>query len=80
MAASPPRVRACRWYELILIAALAVESFLEWFQRFRRFLPWVMRISGALLIVVGSLLLSGEFSRLAGWLQAFTPEALREQL
>ena len=63
-----------------LIAALAVESFLGWFQRFRRFLPWVMRISGALLIVVGGLLLSGEFSRLAGWLQALTPEALREQL
>jgi cytochrome c-type biogenesis protein len=63
-----------------LVAAVAVESFLGWFQRFRRFLPWVMRVSGVLLIVVGGLLLSGEFSRLAGWLQTLTPDALREQL
>jgi cytochrome c-type biogenesis protein len=63
-----------------LIAAFAVESFLGWFQRFRRFLPWVMRISGLLLVIVGVLLLSGEFSRLAGWLQSLTPDALRQQL
>jgi cytochrome c-type biogenesis protein len=63
-----------------LVAAVAVESFLEWFQRFRRFLPWVMRLSGVLLIFVGVLLLTGEFTRLAGWLQAWTPEFLREQL
>jgi cytochrome c-type biogenesis protein len=63
-----------------LIAAVAVESFLGWFQRFRRYMPWVMRVSGALLVFVGILLLSGEFTRLAGWLQGFTPEFLREQL
>jgi cytochrome c-type biogenesis protein len=63
-----------------LIAAAALESFLEWFQRFRRFLPWVMRVSGLLLIVVGVLLVSGEFTRLAGWLQGLTPDFLREQL
>jgi cytochrome c-type biogenesis protein len=63
-----------------LIAAVAVESFLAWFQRFRRFLPWVMRISGGLLILVGVLLVSGEFTRLAGWLQGLTPAFLREQL
>jgi cytochrome c-type biogenesis protein len=63
-----------------LIAAVAVESFLGWFQRFRRYLPWVMRVSGALLVFVGILLVSGEFTRLAGWLQGFTPEVLREKL
>jgi cytochrome c-type biogenesis protein len=63
-----------------LIAAVALESFLGWFQGFRRYLPWVMRVSGVLLIFVGLLLVSGEFTRLAGWLQGFTPEALREQL
>jgi cytochrome c-type biogenesis protein len=63
-----------------LIAAVALESFLEWFQRFRRYLPWVMRASGVLLIVVGLLLVTGEFTRLAGWLQSLTPEILREQL
>ena len=63
-----------------LIAAMALESFLEWFQRFRRFLPWVMRVSGVLLIVVGVLLVTGEFTRLAGWLQGLTPDFLRERL
>jgi cytochrome c-type biogenesis protein len=63
-----------------LIAAVAVESFLDWFQRFRRFLPWVMRVSGVILIVVGVLLVTGEFTRLAGWLQGLTPDFLREQL
>lgn len=63
-----------------LIAAVAMESFLAWFQRFRRFLPWVMRISGALLVLVGVLLVTGEFTRMAGWLQGLTPDFLREQL
>lgn len=63
-----------------LIAAVAVESFLDWFQRFRKFLPWVMRVSGILLVIVGVLLVSGEFTRLAGWLQGLTPDFLREQL
>ena len=63
-----------------LIAAVAVESFLDWFQGFRRYLPWVMRLSGLTLIVVGVLLVTGEFTRLAGWLQGLTPEFLREKL
>jgi cytochrome c-type biogenesis protein len=63
-----------------LIAAVAVESFLGWFQRFRPYLPWVMRLSGVLLIGVGILLVTGEFTRLAGWLQGLTPEFLREKL
>lgn len=63
-----------------LLAAVAIESFLDWFQRFRRFLPWVMRVSGVMLIVVGVLLVTGEFTRLAGWLQGLTPDFLREQL
>jgi cytochrome c-type biogenesis protein len=63
-----------------LIAAVAVESFLDWFQGFRRYLPWVMRLSGVILIVVGVLLVTGEFTRLAGWLQGLTPEFLREKL
>jgi cytochrome c-type biogenesis protein len=63
-----------------LIAAVAVESFLDWFQAFRRYLPWVMRLSGLILIVVGILLVTGEFTRLAGWLQGLTPEFLKERL
>jgi cytochrome c-type biogenesis protein len=63
-----------------LIAAWAVDGFLEWFQKFRRYLPWVMRASGALLVLVGVLLLTGQFTRLAGWLQGLTPDALLKQL
>lgn len=63
-----------------LIAAVALESFLGWFQRFRGYLPWVMRLSGALLVFVGLLMVTGQFTRLAGWLQQFTPEVLRRQL
>ncbi len=63
-----------------LIAAVALDAFLGWFQRFRRYLPWVMRVSGVLLIFVGILMVTGEFTRLAGWLQQFTPDVLREQI
>ncbi len=63
-----------------LLAAWAVEGFLEWFQKFRKYLPWVMRISGALLVFVGILLVSGQFTRLAGWLQGLTPAFLFERL
>lgn len=58
-------------------AAFAIESFLSWFQRFRRYLPWVQRASGLLLIFVGVLMVSGQFTRLAGWLQGLTPDFLR---
>jgi len=63
-----------------LLAAFAVETFLSWFQRFRRHLRWVQRVSGALLVFVGLLLATGQFTRLAGWLQGLTPDFLRKWL
>lgn len=63
-----------------LLAAWAVDRFLGWFQKFRPYLPWVMRASGVLLIVVGILLVTGQFTRLAGWLQGLTPAGLLERL
>jgi cytochrome c-type biogenesis protein len=63
-----------------IVAALAVESFLRWFQRFRPLLPWVMRITGGLLVLVGVLLMTGQFTRLAAWLQGLTPEILKSNL
>ena len=63
-----------------LVAAFAVESFLDWFQRFRRYMRWVQRVSGLLLIAVGLLLATGQFTRLAGWLQSLTPDFLRRWL
>jgi cytochrome c-type biogenesis protein len=63
-----------------LFAAFAVETFLSWFRRFRRHMRWVQRVSGVLLIAVGLLLATGQFTRLAGWLQSLTPAFLRSRL
>ena len=63
-----------------LIAAVLVERFVDWFKKFRRFIPFTTRIAGGILIVVGVLLMTGYFSILAGWLQSYTPAFLRERL
>jgi cytochrome c-type biogenesis protein len=63
-----------------LLTALALDRFLVWFQRFRPYLVWVERISGALLILLGVLLVTDRFTLLASWLQGLTPEFLRSRL
>jgi cytochrome c-type biogenesis protein len=63
-----------------LLAALAVDRFIGWFQRYRRFIPLVNRIAGIVLVVVGVLLVTGYFSLLATWLQQLTPEFLRSRI
>jgi cytochrome c-type biogenesis protein len=63
-----------------LVAALALDRFRSWFQRFRRWIPWVQRASGVLLIVVGILLVTGQFTRLAALLQDLTPAWLLERV
>lgn len=63
-----------------LLAALALDLFVGWFQRFRRHLGTIKIVSGALLVVVGLLMVTGQFTRLAGWLQGMTPDFLRERL
>ncbi len=47
--------------------ALAVDRALGWLDRFKRYLHWVEVASGALLIFVGVLLITGGFTRLAGY-------------
>jgi cytochrome c-type biogenesis protein len=63
-----------------LAAALAVERFIEWFKKFRRFVPLTTKIAGGILVVVGLLLATGYFSILANWLQGLTPEFLRSRI
>jgi cytochrome c-type biogenesis protein len=63
-----------------LLTALALDRFLAWFQRFRRWLVWVDRTAGVMLIVLGVLLLSDNFTLLAGYLQSLTPDFLRSRL
>jgi cytochrome c-type biogenesis protein len=63
-----------------LLAAVALDRFLVWFQRFRPYLAWVERIAGILLIILGLLLLTDRFTLLASWLQGLTPDFLRSRL
>lgn len=63
-----------------LLAAVLVQQFLGFFTRVKRQLVWISRISGALLIVVGLLMVTNYFTILASYLQAFTPEAIRSRI
>lgn len=63
-----------------LLSTVLIERFLTSFRRIRPMLPWINRISGALLILLGVLMLSGEFSRLAATMARWTPEWLVERL
>jgi len=63
-----------------ILAALAIDRFLSWFQRYRRFIPIVTRLSGAVLVAVGVLLAAGYFSWLAGQLSGLTPDFLKSKL
>lgn len=63
-----------------MLAALALEAFLRAFTRYRRFLPAIQKVAGALLIALGLLLVTGSFVLLAAWLNRFTPEFLVERL
>jgi cytochrome c-type biogenesis protein len=63
-----------------LVASLALDRFLQTFQRFRRWIPVVEKASGVLLIVLGVLLLTGRFTVLAAWLNRFTPAFILERI
>ncbi len=63
-----------------LVAALAVERFISWFQKYRQYMPLVTKVSGGILVFLGLLLLSGYFSLLASFLQGLTPDFLRERI
>jgi cytochrome c-type biogenesis protein len=63
-----------------LAAAFAVERFLKVFQRFKTYMGYVQRVAGAMMIAVGLLMVTNQFTRLATWLQALTPEFLRSRI
>lgn len=63
-----------------LLSALALERFLGFFQKFRHNLGKVNRIAGILLVVVGILMFTGWFERLAALLQPLTPDFLVERI
>jgi cytochrome c-type biogenesis protein len=63
-----------------LVAALALDWFLQVFKRFRRFIPIVEKASGVLLVFLGVLLLTGTFTILSGWLTKFTPGFILDRI
>ena len=63
-----------------LLAAAAVERFLATVTRIRPWLGRVSQVSGALLVVVGALMMLDMFTVMGTYLQSVTPGALRSQL
>jgi cytochrome c-type biogenesis protein len=63
-----------------LAAALLLDRFLGGVRKIGPWFPWISRLSGALLVAVGILMITGSFSILSGILQGWTPEVLRDRL
>jgi cytochrome c-type biogenesis protein len=63
-----------------LLSTVLIDAFLSGFKRFRPLLPWVNRISGALLLIVGFLMLTGSFTQMSAWMNGWTPEWLSRKL
>ena len=63
-----------------LVAAVAVERFLETVTRFRPHLARVSQVSGALLVIVGVMMMFDYFTVMATYLQTLTPESLKRRL
>lgn len=61
-------------------AALMLESFTRFSRGFRRFLPWVECMSGAILVAAGVMLLTGTYTALNGTLIRYTPDWLWSRL
>jgi cytochrome c-type biogenesis protein len=63
-----------------LLATVLLERFLTGFSAVRRWLPWINRISGVLLLVLGVLMLTGSFTWLSSVMARWTPEWLTGKL
>lgn len=62
------------------LSALALNRFLDYFDRFKRLLPVVSAIGGIFLVVVGSLLLTNYFTILSAYALRLTPQWLWQRL
>lgn len=63
-----------------LLASLGMGAFSRFSNRFRRFMPWVERVSGGILVVAGLLMVSGYYTRINAYLIRLTPQWLLERL
>jgi cytochrome c-type biogenesis protein len=63
-----------------LLSAIAVERFFALFQRIRRQVAWLSRVTGVLMVAIGVLMVTNYLTILSSYLQALTPDALLERL
>jgi cytochrome c-type biogenesis protein len=63
-----------------LVATLLLDRFIGGFARMRRVIPWVNRVSGAILIVLGLLLVTGSFTTLSALMARWTPSFLLNRI
>jgi len=61
-----------------LLAAVGISRFIGFQKRIGPWLLPIQRVSGVILILLGILLMTGEFTRMAAALNSMTPEFLRE--
>jgi cytochrome c-type biogenesis protein len=62
------------------LAAVSLGAFERFSRRFRPYLPWAERTSGAVLVLAGALMLTGNYTRLNSMLIGLTPAWLLERL
>jgi cytochrome c-type biogenesis protein len=63
-----------------LLSAIAIDRFSAFFQRMKKQMVWVSRISGVIMIGVGLLLVTNYFTILASWLNSLTPDFILERI
>lgn len=86
-------VRATMWGALLLLggyslglavpfllAALATDRFLAASKRMRRMIPVLEKVSGAVLVLVGILLVTGSFAILSSYFIRFTPDFILRRI
>jgi cytochrome c-type biogenesis protein len=63
-----------------VLAAVALGRFFDVFAWFRRHLGLVNKVAGAMLVIVGVLMVTDRFTLLASWLTTLTPEWMLRRL
>ncbi len=63
-----------------ILATLLLDRFIAGFARMRRLIPWVNRVSGAILVLLGLLLISGSFTWLSSLMARWTPSFLMDRI
>jgi cytochrome c-type biogenesis protein len=63
-----------------LLAALLLRHFLGGMKRIGPWLPWLTRLSGVVLLVMGLLMVTGRFTMLSATLVQYTPQFLLDRM